>query len=106
VSVRLEQLLAAATPGTWRVNRKLGKANYLPIVADERRLVVMPRAEDAALIAKTPDMARLLIDMGEALRLFLDFFEEETMHTHSPSAMCQKAEALAARLDALGKDTA
>jgi len=30
-------------------------------------------------------------ELEDTLRLFIDYFDEHTMHTHSPKAMCEKA---------------
>ncbi len=60
-------------------------------LSDFKRIVYEPQVqalrERVATAERERDQAR------EALQLFLDFFDEETMHTHSPSAMCAIARA-------------
>ena len=62
--VTLAELLAAATPGPWRDPQWGG------LVVDENENPVVHHAlpRDARLIALAPDLARLALDMGEALR--------------------------------------
>jgi len=112
----LEELLANATPGPWSIDRRFashlavygrvieGVARTLVTEIDISYDVPFDRAEcenDARLIALAPDLARLALDMGEALRAAWDedrwdeFLEMDTT-------------SLLARLDGLaaGKETA
>jgi len=96
----LEELLANATPGPWR-------ASMAAVFAGEESIAAcrgddFARVDsDARLIALAPDLARLALDMGEALRAAWDedrwdeFLEMDTT-------------SLLARLDGLaaGKETA
>ena len=68
----LAELLAAATPGPWTAWRdelywKVDKAPEGPNVCNTGRTSWNDTEENARLIALAPDLARLALDMGEAL---------------------------------------
>ncbi len=113
----LAELLEAVTPGPWEcvtyadedwVARPPGPVKFSP--ADEWLIVSdvangSLRRADGSLIALAPDLARLALDMGEALRTIRD-----DTACDDPECPCSagKIAALLARLDgvAAGKEEA
>jgi len=104
VTVRLEELLAAATPGPWHVHTIEDdgygerhddirpEGNETIIAYGEGCFLPPEERANLDLIALAPDAVRLLIDMGEALRGM-----ESDGHLHY-----NVTGALLARLDRLG----
>lgn len=92
----LRELLAAATPGPWEfVASEMtirGGAFRSPIAVGSR-ITSIARA-DASLIALAPELARLVLDMGEELAAWyaIDGHRSDT------------TAALLARLDRIGKE--
>jgi hypothetical protein len=106
----LEELLANATPGPWesrerdyRVLTNVGEA----YPAGRGRFGSW---EDAQLAARAPDLARLCLDMGEALRGSVDghwhdAFCPEVIGDGDCSCSVATYKVLLARLDGIGNTT-
>jgi len=108
VTVRLEELLAAATPGEWEMfgpEYDNGREWWHVYGEEGSPEVTYLTKGDAALIAKTPDAVRLLIDMGNALRKNHRWHQQSAFNVGGGPCICepcQEAAALLARLDRLG----
>jgi len=91
--VTLAELLANATPGPWEYQEFDG------VVIDPEGVLVSgpPRDADARLIALAPDLARLALDMGEALI----FYRQAYGHLWSVDELADNGDLLA-RLDGIG----
>jgi len=99
----LEELLANATPGPWE-----WMGGYPQRITNTGAILVAETFDDpdsiphtTRLIALAPDLARLALDMGEAL-------ETAMACCARPAGTCGDFPALLARLDGLvaGKETA
>jgi hypothetical protein len=102
--VTLAELLANATPGPWWIDHDgFGEATWVHARGDVEVSLVQGGEvgdADARLIALAPDLARLALDMGEALQRLVAMEESYTGET-SPD------HALLARLDGIAnKDAA
>jgi hypothetical protein len=102
MTVRLEELLAAATPGPWHVDYgwedyggEDGGGNHGWVSPHGAYSTDRPTNE---LIALAPDAVRLLIDMGDELRR-VQKHGADSMNGHF------RRKALLARLDRLGNTT-
>jgi len=134
VTVRLEELLAAATPGPWHANPAAATAGQTirtrtnnpvaRLLPDDRdslggpgedgarraRAAIKLTQADASLMALAPDAVRLLIDTTKALRDLVDGsmwecpFCGRNMEHDGHKDECEYA-ALLARLDRLGNTT-
>jgi len=125
VTVRLEELLAAATPGPWeprlwgierdhwpdrRVSVGTTTGHGAAVCINPRYGELEQSKADAALIALTPDAVRLLIDTTKALRDVVEGSMWEcpicglNMEHDGHKEDCEYA-TLLARLDRLGNTT-
>ncbi len=67
----LAELLEAATPGPWDVSTDHQVWRWVD-EDDHTPLGIFEQWDDALLASLAPDLARLALDMGEALRTLLD----------------------------------
>ena len=101
----LPDLLANATPGPWKVAPWSNTQDDLVVVQNARGMdvtvagggIVAEEVANMALVALAPEMAALLVDTVKFVR------DPKWAGVNNPA--CSQ-EALLARFDALGKDTA
>lgn len=90
---RVQELLAAATPGPWTSERAIYSEDYL-VTMDRRSEAYVTREPDAALIAAAPDLAADLLDAHAALAAG----RERAEAAEAECARLRESEADAARL--------
>jgi hypothetical protein len=106
--VTLAELLEAATPGPWSVYPELSRMQvrtadgHYGIVADTIGYDLERGEQNAALIAITPDLARLALDMGEEIRQWAEPADDDCGDETCPDcAYTRRLNALLARLDGI-----